>query len=128
MREIARFYDAEEAKVAAGFLRAQGFAIIIPEEHHLGSSPHLSFAVGGYRLLASREEAHMATMALAEKQTKPKHDACEACGGTDIRRQRHRWLPLAVFLWLASTPFAPAKSTLRCKTCGHEWKDKDDES
>lgn len=117
MKEIARFYDAEEAKVAAGFLRAQGFAITMPEEHYLGSSPHLSFAVGGYRLLASHEEAHMATVALKEKQAKPKHDACETEGGADIRRQRYRWLPLIILMCLASALFVTFTPTLCWTTC-----------
>ena len=129
MKEIARFYDAEEAKVAAGFLRAQGFDITLPEEHHLGSAPHLSFALGGYRLFATDKEAYQATLRLKEKQAKPKHEACESCGSTDIRRQRYRWFPFAILgLLVATAPFTPAKKKLLCSACGHQRKDTDDES
>ncbi|MEM7739249.1 MAG: hypothetical protein AAF225_00425 [Pseudomonadota bacterium] len=128
MKEIARFYDPEEAKVAAGFLRSQGYEITLPEEHHLGSAPHLSFALGGYRLLAPYEEAYEASLTLRQKRDKPKHDACERCGSPDIRRQRVRWFPFAFLgLVMGTAPFTPAKKKLICSACGFEWSDTDHE-
>lgn len=128
MREVARFYDAEEAKIAAGFLRAQGFDVTLPEEHHLGVAPHMSVGLGGYRLLAADSDFFLARAALDETRPMPKHGACRRCGSDRIRRARHWWFPLVLlYLFGSHFPFAPARDKLVCRTCGLTWKDEDHE-
>ena len=125
MKEIARFYDAEEAQIAAGYLRAQGFDVQLGDENMLGLEPHLRIALGGYRLMAPQNEAHMATVALNEVRGAPETRAhlegyrCGNCGGATLRRMRN---PLLAFLhlplgWLF--PFSRATKNLRCTACGH---------
>ncbi|MEM9810438.1 MAG: hypothetical protein AAF788_04355 [Pseudomonadota bacterium] len=128
MREIARFYDAGEAKIAAGFLRAQGFDVSLPEENHLGSAPHLSIALGGYRILATDEEAFLAKATLDERRADAPQGGCPQCGSNRVARQRQWFIPLALFGFLAAIfPFAPPTDSFRCANCGNIWKDTDDE-
>lgn len=126
MKEIARFYNAEEAKVALGYLEAQGFDVHLPDAHMLAVRPELVFGLGGYRLLASDNDAFLARAALSEKRRKPRHGACDACGDTAVRRARAWPFPLVLFAVFGELfPFAPPKDHLRCMACGHLWKEKD---
>jgi hypothetical protein len=128
MREIARFYDAEEAQIAAGFLRAQGFEVQLPDEHVLAVRPELRIGLGGYRLLAADGDAFLAKAALDEKRPKPLHAPCPRCESTAIRRTRAWPFPLALLAVFGELfPFAPPKDSLRCGACNLIWKEEDDE-
>ncbi|ADM08300.1 hypothetical protein PB2503_01102 [Parvularcula bermudensis HTCC2503] len=132
MKEIARFYDPEEALIAAGFLRAQGLSVHLADEATLAAQPHLRIGLGGYRLLADQRDAHMARIALntiaaasSSPDTPPAErsdgapDRCPQCGGP-LRRRRHRLLPALLLLTGALFPFSRAGKELRCGTCGHK--------
>ncbi|MEM9232960.1 MAG: hypothetical protein AAGA69_01820 [Pseudomonadota bacterium] len=126
MKEIARFYDAEEAQIAAGYLRSQGFEIQLADEGALGVQPHLSIGLGGYRLMALPQEAHMASVELAKVRDVPARSrtvvnaTCEQCHSQKLRRIRNPWFPLLVsVLFQRVFPFAPATQDLRCTACGH---------
>jgi hypothetical protein len=128
MREVGRFYDAEEAQVAAAYLRSLGFEVALPEEYHLGAAPHLSFGLGGYRILADDRDAFLAKAALDEKRPQPKHDACPQCGSGKIRRTREWWFTALInAVFGPSFPFSRARTTLVCRTCGLTRKDETDE-
>lgn len=119
MRQVGRFYDAEEAQVAAGFLRSHGLDASLPDEHSLSVMPEMRFGLGGYRLLVPDGEALAAERLLAGVRDAPSgHGLCSACGYDTLRRQRDWTWPAALSL-LALFPFAPARATLRCRTCGH---------
>lgn len=126
MREIARFSDAGEAKIALGYLRAQGFDVQLPDEHVLGVRPELAVGLGGYRLLAADRDAFLAKAMLDEKRPRPVFAACVACGSNAVRRTRAWPFPLALFALFGELfPFAPARDRLACRACGHQWKDDD---
>ena len=83
MRELARFYDAAEAEVAAGFLCSQGFEVELPERHTLGAQPEMRVAFGGYRLLVADRDHFLAQDALKRVRKRPE------------QIQMHLALPLA---------------------------------
>lgn len=134
MKEIARFYDADEAQIAAGYLRAQGFDVSLLDQGMLAVEPHLRLALGGYRLMATASEAHMATVELEKVRGEPEtrsHLAghvCENCGSNRMRRIRS---PLMPFLFLVTLggllPFSSATKNLRCSACGHKQRDEPEE-
>jgi DNA-directed RNA polymerase subunit RPC12/RpoP len=120
VRQVALFYDAEEAQVARGFLRSRGLKAVLPDEQTLGVRPELRIALGGYRLLVPYEEAFQASALLREVEAADVRPSCEACGSKALRRERRWWFPLAVlFLFRDLFPFAPARAALRCRACGH---------
>ena len=126
MKEIARFYDVEEAQVALGYLKAQGFRVQLPDDHTLAVRPELRIGLGGYRLLAADGDASLAKAALDEKRPRSPYGHCPSCGGHRVRRVRRWPVPLAIFAIFGELfPFAPPKNTLRCGQCGHQWKDED---
>ena len=124
MKEIARFYDAEEAQIAAGYLRAQGFEVQLADEGMLGVEPHMRLGLGGYRLMAIPQHAHMASVELAKVRDEPTRrqtlttHTCTACGSEAMRRIRNPWYAILAAL-VALFPFAPATRDLRCTACGH---------
>ena len=126
MKEIARFYDAEEAQIAAGYLRAQGFDVQLGDENMLGVEPHLRIALGGYRLMAPQSQAHMATVALNEVRGAPEErqylpdQICGNCGSANMRRMRSPLIALLSYLAISAiVPFSRATKNLRCTACGH---------
>ncbi len=120
MKEIARFYDVEEAQIAKSFLIAQGLDVRLADEGALGVMPEMRVGLGGYRLVGEERDAAIATRLLADIE----HDhsaakRCPACGAAQLQRTRNRLFPFffVLFGWLF--PFAPAGDTLRCRACGH---------
>ncbi|MEM1379734.1 MAG: hypothetical protein AAGH41_03820 [Pseudomonadota bacterium] len=128
MKEIARFYDPHEAQVAAGFLRAQGFDVEVADYNTLTAQPELRFGLGGFRLMAAQRDAYMAEKTLAETRRKPAFSPCPNCGSERVRRRRAWQVPFFMLPLFGLVPFAPATDQLRCNSCGHTWKDADDES
>ncbi|WP_370335839.1 hypothetical protein [Parvularcula marina] len=135
MKEIARFYEAEEAQIAVGYLRAQGFDVQLADERTLGAQPHLSIGLGGYRLLARQQDAHMASIALDEVRGEPSRrpyltgQTCEACGEERLTRIRDPLVSIVSFMlsFGGLFPFAPATKNLRCTACGHRQPAEPDE-
>jgi len=125
MREIARFYDVEEAQVALGYLKAQGFNVLLPEFHTLGAQPSLRVGLCGYRILAAEQDASAAAAALAAQRPKSPFGPCPNCGSNNTRRQREWRFPVVHLLVGAIVPFAPPTNRYRCGHCGHKWKDDD---
>ncbi|MEE4211611.1 MAG: hypothetical protein V2I43_20385 [Parvularcula sp.] len=119
MREIARFSDAEEAQIAASFLRSQGFEVSLPEEYQFAAAPYLAVSLGGYRLMAAEDDAFLAKAVLDERRPRPRHATCERCGGGGTRHGQKR--PLKAFLsalFAAVLPSRQARNRLRCSYCG----------
>jgi DNA-directed RNA polymerase subunit RPC12/RpoP len=126
VKEIARFYDPEEAKIAAGFLRAEGFDVTLPEEHTLAVQPELRFTLGGFRLLAPTEQAFLATKMLESVKRGGSGPACPECGGRRVLRDRKRpFLMNLLALFSLGLAFTPATSMKRCPDCGATWKEDD---
>jgi DNA-directed RNA polymerase subunit RPC12/RpoP len=126
MKEIARFYDPEEAQIAAGFLRAQGLEIHLADELALNSLPNLRVGLGGYRLMAEERDANIARRYLADIDGEDHGPACAQCGVRKLRRSRDPTLALLLLPFLELFPFARAKRHLRCAACGHKQPDPDE--
>lgn len=134
MKEIARFYDGDEAQIAAGYLRTQGFDIDIADMNTIGVQPHLSVGLGGYRLMAPEKQAYMAALELekvrqahAPRQTVTGF-TCESCGSEAMRRIRSPLIALLTCLTLGGIiPFTRATKNLRCTACGHRQPAEPDE-
>lgn len=127
MKEIARFYDPDEAQVAAGFLRAQGFDVEVADVHMLTARPELRFALGGFRLLAANKDAQEAQNELAARRKSSPFPPCPNCQSTDVRRRRANIFPAVFLLAGHLLPFAPATNKLRCGRCDKTWEETDDE-
>ncbi len=131
MRELARFYDAAEAEIAAGFLRSQGFEVGLPERHTLGAQPEMRFALGGFRLLVSDQDYFLAQNALERVQTKTGKPACPRCGQRALRRQVRWGLPFLINLFGASMggffPFARKSKWVKCGACGAQFDEMPDD-
>lgn len=119
MKEIARFYDAEEAQIAAGFLRSFGFDVQLADEQALSVMPEMRMGLGGYRLLAADRDAHMARIELSKVRRAPSGPRCRNCGARDMRRERNPAYVIVHALFATIFPFAPPTSRLRCRSCGH---------
>ena len=65
METLIRFATIGEARVAAGLLEAAGIESFVPDETTAGVAPHLSDALGGYRLQVPRAEVARAREVLA---------------------------------------------------------------
>ena len=63
---LIRFATLGEARVAAGLLESAGIEAFVPDEVTTNVAPHLSNALGGYRLQVPREDVERARAALAE--------------------------------------------------------------
>ena len=104
MKEIARFLDAHEAKLAKGYLRSLGFDAMLPEENHFSVEPSLAFGFGGYRVLVPHDEAFVAQAALNEiRPDMPKPSAFRATGAADSGRAPVSWRdqPAKRPIWIA---------------------------
>jgi len=120
LREIATFYDPEEAHVAAGFMNANGFHVSLADNEMLMQSPTHRVALGGFRLMAPAHEALEARDLLREVRKTPNKASapCPNCNENDFRRVKSLWFP-AIFLLLmgAVVPFATNSSYLKCRKC-----------
>lgn len=63
---LIRFATLGEARVAAGLLEAAGIEAFVPDEVTTNVAPHLSNALGGYRLQVPRDDVARARAALAQ--------------------------------------------------------------
>lgn len=133
MERIAQFFDAEEAQIAAGYLRSNGIEVTLGDEQALSVMPEMRVGLGGYRLLCPREQAFMARALLAEVEGGKTRAAplprCAKCSSTRLAPVRDLRLP-AIFGGLTGlifgliAPFAPRSGDLRCGACGHRQPDK----
>jgi len=120
MREIATFYDPEEAHVAAGFLRAHGYDPLLADEHMLMVSPTHRVALGGFRMMiaAHMHEEAKAVLENVRHQPNQPSSTCPTCGGADYRRVKSWWFPAIFFFTLgAVVPFAKNSHYLECRQC-----------
>lgn len=62
---LIRFATIGEARVAAGLLEASGIEAFVPDEHTTNVVPHMSNALGGYRLQVPRSDLERARTILA---------------------------------------------------------------
>ena len=126
MKEITRFNDAEEAQIAAGFLRSQGVTVHVADEKTLGAMPHLSIGSGGYRLMAEERDANIAVRLLADidhdsasEEANPRlqNGTCEVCGAQNM----HSVIPAGLFALLRRI-FSKGEPSeiLLCRKCGHK--------
>ena len=119
MREIARFNTASEAKIALGFLRSRGFDVLLPDEHTLDAESGIAIAFGGYRLLASDEDAAGASMALRSADPEASPPPCPSCGSRQVTKERAWRAPRGIRAALSFLfPLAPATGRTQCSRCG----------
>ena len=125
MKEIARFYDAEEAQIATGFLRAQGLDVHLADKQALAAMPQLRVGLGGFRLLAAERDANIAKRLLADIKAENRGSTpCARCGSSDTTRIRDFRFPLIFGVLSLLFPFAPP---VRCRNCGHKQQVTDEE-
>lgn len=128
MKEVARFFDMEEAQIAAGFLRSHGMDATLADEHALSVMPELRVGLGGFRLLVPDQDEAAATQLLADiRGEAPPLGACANCGHTQMRRVRDARHPFLLGLLGLLFPFAGATNELRCAACGHKQPETDAE-
>ncbi len=121
LRQAALFFDAEEAQVAAGYLRANDIDALLPDHNSLTAMPHYRVALGGYRVLVPSfdlEKAHD-LLAKAEETAEEEAPHCWMCGGRKFAPVK-TWFPSAILLLLIGLIFPFAKNTpnLQCVNCG----------
>ncbi len=66
MKTVATFLNPEEAKVARGFLSANGIEAIIAGEESLSVMPHLGMGGRAYQLMVAEEDENQVRRLLAE--------------------------------------------------------------
>ncbi|MEO1251909.1 MAG: hypothetical protein AAFW81_06145 [Pseudomonadota bacterium] len=110
LREIAFFYDPEEAYCALAYIRSHDLPVYLFGEGHLNINPALRVALGGYRMVVPAGEAKTARSLLAHAGAN--FDLVEAQAGSyePVQRTPRNWLSVIVafhtgipFLWKAST-------------------------
>ena len=127
MREVARFFDASEAHIALGYLRAQGFQVELADYHTLSARPELRFGGNHFRILAADEDAWLASKALEETTPKSRIPNCPECGSTDtvvagaLKGSGFAEQIVALFTRPTRT------KTFACSACQHKWTEDKDE-
>ncbi|WOI52372.1 hypothetical protein [Parvularcula sp. LCG005] len=125
---IARFYDPEEAHVAAGYLRSHGFDVQVADQHALTAMPEMRIGLQGYRLITAQKNAFQCEALLRDiRETHSAFGQCEICRSTRLRRIRDGRVPILHLLIGFFFPFAPGTRSLRCAECGHKQPANDDE-
>lgn len=124
MKEVARYYDPEEAQIAAGFLRAQGLTVHLADVHSLSAMPDMRFGLGGYRLLADGRDASLAQRYLADiaHEQSERGESCPNCGSRRLTPERDPSLPLVHALLGYLFPFAKRTGRTTCADCNYTWR------
>ena len=65
---LRRFPDGAEARIAAGFLRAEGIEARLPDEAFLSVHPELGMSRGGHRIEVPAGQARRAAQLLDERE------------------------------------------------------------
>ena len=137
---IARFSHPEEAYIIAARLESEGISSFVADEHTIKVNWLLSNAIGGVRLQVRESDAAETKRIL--DLTEPNIQAaasseerCPKCNSANIQYERFYLRPIFV-LWLLTFPLSPPapyiggftlpflKRKWRCKTCGHQWKNR----
>ena len=120
MRQVATFGAMAEAQTAKSYLRSQGIAAELPDEHTLALSGGVDVALGWYRLLVPDEQAHAAITLLGEAEAgRTDRATCECCGASAFSPIRSWGLPSPLRALDALLPFGPPTDAERCQRCGH---------
>lgn len=122
---IATFHDSGEAHVACGFLNANGIDAILADSETLSNLPFHQIALGGYRMLVPREQAHVARTLLNAVQSEEAPEGghhideirCTQCGGKSFIREKRKILP-SLLLFFIGAPAHLNSKRLRCTNCG----------
>ena len=114
------FYDPEEAHVAAGFLRANGFDIVLGDAETISVAPFYRFTLGGVKLLGQPDQVDEARRLLDGIREKPQTEvqACSECGGLEFSRVK-KWKAVGSFMgfMLAIAPLTKSSAEIECKRC-----------
>lgn len=106
--EIAKFPDAAEARIALGYLRAEGIEARLPDEAFLSVHPELGLSKGGHRIEVASGQARRARQLL--DATNEAQAACDACGAPPSDRP-------SSLARLIERLF-PGQTGPRCPACG----------
>ena len=129
MKEIATYFDPEEAHIARGFLQANGFDARLADSHTLAAIPLDRIALGGYRLMVPQEQAYQAELLLRSvAEEHQDRSRCPACDSPRIARGRKRVQTLLHSWILSILPFSGATKIVYCRDCGHKWSTEDAEA
>ena len=122
---IATFHDSSEAHVACGFLNANGVDAILGDAETLSNLPLHQIALGGYRMLVPREQAHVARTLLRSVESEGQKEAgykvegirCTRCGGEKFIWEKLKIIPSLLLLFVGAPAHLNSKR-LRCTNCG----------
>jgi DNA-directed RNA polymerase subunit RPC12/RpoP len=126
---IAAYPDATQAHVAKGLLESEGIEAMLRDEHLVTANWMLSNALGGVRLMVpqSREAAARRLLQQASRGEFALDDAdeetpqCPHCGARNaVADNPGRRLAFAALMFL-NVPLPFARTSLRCRLCGHRW-------
>lgn len=120
LREIGTFYDPEEAVIAAGYLHANGFDVIIADFDMLTQNPTHRVALGGFRIMSPEHESADSKKLLDSARAAPNKAGppCPTCGGQDYRSVKSLLFPAAFLLMMgAVAPFAGNSRYIECRNC-----------
>lgn len=71
---LTRCYDMTEAHIVRGFLESNDIPCFIIDEHHNMIAWHLSFALGGARIMVHQEDLQKAMDFLGQMPSSPKKE------------------------------------------------------
>lgn len=114
------FYDPEEAHVAAGFLRSNGFDVLLADAETISNAPFYRFTLGGIKLLGPPDQVEDARQLLATVRQKPNQNdqVCSACGGRQFSRvKKWRGIGSLIGFMLAVALATKSGAEIECTQC-----------
>jgi len=123
---IWSFDDYVSAHIALGRLEEDGIKGWLKDENMVTIDPILSIAVGGIKLMVSRDDAQKAREILESinREAKAAHP-CPKCGSKNVDlvstpRKAGNWFSFLIAFFTVTKPM-PVNRTYHCFNCGNEY-------
>lgn len=124
---LETFSNYIDANLTLGRLESEGINCWLKDEYTATIDPILTNAIGGIKLMVSKDDFEKATEILnAIKEARRKNFACPFCGSHNIEyitsQKPINWLS-SIFTWLLGSYAIGVKQIWHCFDCGKEFEE-----
>jgi RNA polymerase subunit RPABC4/transcription elongation factor Spt4 len=121
---VASYLWITEAEMARIRLAEEGIEATIRDGGVTGINPLLANAVGGIKLVVSREEAAEAERILADHEKRMRRERarrCPRCESTDVTEQRLGFAGMVLSILTLGLYYVAVYRPYRCNDCQNRW-------